>query len=80
MKNKAPGKPRARKPIGKSLSRREKQVLEHLSNGHSTEDMARKMKLSALTVETYRKSILRKLNAPNAVGAVAMALRSGLIE
>ena len=63
-----------------NLRQSEKQVLVHMSEGLSTVQIAHAVKLSALTIETHRKSIMRKLKAPNAVGAVAMAIRLKLID
>ncbi len=63
-----------------NLTKREKQVLVHMSEGLSTVQIAKAVKLSALTIETHRKSIMRKLKAPNAVGAVALAIRLKLID
>ncbi len=67
-------------PLSGNLTKREKQVLVHMSEGLSTVQIASVIKLSALTIETHRKSIMRKLKAPNAVGAVAMAIRLKLID
>ncbi|MFN8285463.1 MAG: LuxR C-terminal-related transcriptional regulator [Chitinophagales bacterium] len=62
------------------LTQREKEVLTHMAQGLSTIQIAELIKLSALTIETHRKSIIRKLRAANAVGAVALALRMKLIK
>jgi DNA-binding CsgD family transcriptional regulator len=49
----------------KKLSAREREVLRHLALGDSTAAIAEKLFLSALTVETHRKNIRRKLNVHN---------------
>ena len=47
------------------LTEREAEVLEHLAAGYTNKGVARKMGLSARTVEGYRAGILRKANAKN---------------
>jgi LuxR family transcriptional regulator, maltose regulon positive regulatory protein len=46
---------------GEALTGRELEVLQTLTEGLSTEDMARELKLSVNTVKTHLKSIYRKL-------------------
>lgn len=45
------------------LTRREKEILKLLSNGLNGPEIAEKLFLSPLTVETHRKNLLRKFNA-----------------
>lgn len=52
------------------LSLRERQVLEYMTQGLSTREIAEKMHLSIFTVKTYRSRLLRKLHARNAVDVV----------
>jgi len=47
------------------LTAREADVLEHLAAGLTNKEIARRMHLSARTVEGYRASILRKAGARN---------------
>ena len=47
------------------LTGREVDVLEHLAAGLTNKEIARKMQLSARTVEGYRANILRKAGARN---------------
>jgi two-component system, LuxR family, response regulator FixJ len=47
------------------LTERERDVLEHLAAGLTNKEVARRMQLSARTVEGYRASILRKAGARN---------------
>lgn len=57
------------------LSRREREILGLLSEGHSTEEVAEKLSLSAHTVRTHVKNAMRKLEATTRAHAVAIALR-----
>jgi two-component system, NarL family, nitrate/nitrite response regulator NarL len=45
------------------LTRREKEILQMLSNGMNGPQIAEKLFLSPLTVETHRKNLFRKFNA-----------------
>jgi two-component system, NarL family, response regulator DevR len=62
------------------LSRREKEVLQHLAEGMTTEDVATQLFLSPATVRSYTESAIRKLETRNRTHAVAQALRLELIE
>jgi DNA-binding NarL/FixJ family response regulator len=57
------------------LSRREREILGLLSDGHSTDEVAEGLSLSAHTVRTHVKNAMRKLDASTRAHAVAIALR-----
>jgi DNA-binding NarL/FixJ family response regulator len=63
-----------------TLSQRETQILESLSNGLSSKHIADALIISKDTVETHRKNILKKLQADNMVQAVAMAIRGKILK
>ncbi len=66
--------------IGKyNLTKRELQVLTEVARELSSAEIADKLCLSEYTVETYRKSIIRKLNAKNTASLVNFAHRWNLI-
>jgi DNA-binding CsgD family transcriptional regulator len=62
------------------LTRRERQVVELMSRGHSYQQTADALGLSIETVKSHLKSARRGLAARNTVHAVAEALRKGLIR
>ncbi|PWA10406.1 hypothetical protein DCC39_11275 [Pueribacillus theae] len=62
------------------LSKREIEVLEMLSHGWSTKEMAMIMNLSEFTARDYISSAMRKLGVKHRAQAVAEALRMGLIS
>jgi DNA-binding NarL/FixJ family response regulator len=62
------------------IGRREKEVLLLISDGLTNGDIAQKLSLSVNTVDTYRKSLLLKLNAKNSVELVKLALMNKLIS
>lgn len=63
-----------------SLSPREKEVLQSLSQGKTNKEIATVLAITENTVKSHLKNILEKLHLENRVQAVAYALRKGLIE
>ena len=53
------------------LSKREKEVLNYLSEGFSTPEIAERMFLSTNTIQTYRKRLMEKLEARNVAELVS---------
>jgi DNA-binding NarL/FixJ family response regulator len=60
------------------LSRRERQVLQLIAEGHSTSEIAGRLSLSANTVETYRARMMEKLDLRDLAGLVRFAIREGV--
>jgi DNA-binding CsgD family transcriptional regulator/PAS domain-containing protein len=60
------------------LSKREKEVLKHLANGHCAKKIASLLHISESTVITHRKSLLKKLNMHNTASLVCFAVENGL--
>lgn len=71
---------RSRSYIVPALTRRELEVLEVLAAGLSTEDGAKALHVSPLTIRSHVKSILGKLGVHSKLEAVTYALRLGLIK
>lgn len=61
-----------------SLSNREAEVLEHISNGLSTNDIAQQLNISNNTVEFHRHNLMKKLSANNMAQLVKKAILLGL--
>lgn len=57
----------------KPLTAQEKRVLELVSEGHSSLEIAQHLGLSAHTVESHRKSLLIKMSARNSADLVRKA-------
>lgn len=64
----------------RTLSSRQREILQMLANGMKTDDVAQNLGLSTETVRTHTKRILAKLEASTRTQAVAIGLRHGLIE
>lgn len=60
------------------LSSREKEVISLVCQEFTTAEIAEKLFLSPLTVETHRKNILRKTNSKTIVGLIKFAIDNKL--
>jgi two-component system response regulator DesR len=63
-----------------AITKRQRETLQLLADGHSTEEGARRRHLSAETVRTHTKATLQRLGARDRAHAVAIGFRSGFIE
>ena len=61
-----------------SLSPREMEVFSYLVNGLRAKDIAELLEISPKTVDTYRASLMRKLNVHDLVGLVKFAIERNL--
>jgi len=61
-----------------ALSPRERQVLQLLSEGKNTRQIANSLQLSVKTIETYRKQIMDKLKIHSVAELTKYAIREGL--
>jgi len=68
---------RAEDPLA-SLSPREMEVFSYLVNGLRAKDIAELLEISPKTVDTYRASLMRKLNVHDLVGLVKFAIERNL--
>lgn len=62
------------------LSAREGEVLRLLADGLSAPEVAAALHLSVATVRTHLRTLFEKLDVSTQAGAVAAAMRSGLLE
>jgi len=62
------------------FTNREKEVIQNLCLGLSTQEIAEKLFLSTKTVENYRVKLLNKTNCKNSVGLVVYAIKNGIVE
>ncbi len=62
------------------LSSRERQVLQLISEGKSTKDVATLLGISVKTAESHRARLMRKLDIHETASLVRYAIRRGLIE
>lgn len=71
---------RAAPAAGRTLTRRERQVLALVAAGNTGVDIAALLFLSPATVQTHVTNALVKLNARNRAHGIALAIRSGEID
>ncbi|HEY7229375.1 MAG TPA: response regulator FixJ [Pseudolabrys sp.] len=64
----------------KSLSNREREVLEGLVAGHPNKTIAYDLGISPRTVEIYRANVMEKMQAESLSDLVRMALVGGLLD
>ncbi|NTW33560.1 MAG: response regulator transcription factor [Bacteroidetes bacterium] len=61
------------------LTQRELEILKLIYQEYSNNDIAAKLEISHLTVETHRKHIFRKTNSKTIVGLIKFAIENNLI-
>jgi DNA-binding NarL/FixJ family response regulator len=62
------------------LSRRQQEVLQLVTEGYSTKQIALKLGISPKTVETYRAQLAERLDIHDVAGLVRYALRMGIVS
>lgn len=62
-----------------NLTRREKEILKLIAEGLITSQMAEKLYISPLTVETHRRNLIQKFEVNNAAALISVAKDYGLI-
>jgi DNA-binding NarL/FixJ family response regulator len=60
------------------LTPREREVLQLMSEGQSTKEIAFRLKLSTKTIETHRRQIMQKLDVYSVAELTKCAIREGL--
>ena len=61
------------------ITRREKEVLELITEGMTNNEIARQLFISSTTVDTHRKNLLSKLRAKNTASLVRIATQLKLV-
>jgi two-component system invasion response regulator UvrY len=62
-----------------SLTPREIEVLKLITDEYSSPEIANKLNISQSTVDTYRKSLLKKTNVKNSIGLAMYAVKNNII-
>jgi two-component system, NarL family, nitrate/nitrite response regulator NarL len=63
-----------------ALTRREKEILQLLSKGLTSQEIASKLFLSTFTVDTHRKNMLQKFNVHNTQALINVAQELKIME
>jgi two-component system response regulator NreC len=70
--------PKKKSSVFSTLSTREREVLQLLAEGKSTREVAAKLNVSAKTVESFRRLIMKKLDIHTVAELTKYAVRTGL--
>lgn len=62
-----------------AITKREKEILVHIAEGLTNNQIAEKLFISPLTVDSHRKNLLTKLNVNNTASLIRLAMEHGLI-
>jgi DNA-binding NarL/FixJ family response regulator len=62
------------------LTEREREILQLVSEGHSTKEIAAKLGISAKTVDNHRTNLMRKLNIHDVASLTRHALEQGITD
>jgi DNA-binding NarL/FixJ family response regulator len=62
------------------ISDREKEILQLIAGGNTSQQIAKKLDISKRTVETHRTNIMRKLGLSSQLDILRFAIRHGLIS
>ena len=65
---------------GIKLTRREKEILGLICQGHSNAQISDSLHISSRTVERHRAELLSKTQSPNSIALVVYAIKSGLVK
>jgi len=64
--------------VAQTLTSREREVLQLISEGHSARDIAQGLHLSIKTIETHRRQMMEKLGIHSVADLTKFAIREGL--
>jgi DNA-binding NarL/FixJ family response regulator len=73
-------RPALKETVGERLTAREREIVQLLSEGRSSKDVASFLGLSVKTAETHRANIMRKLGIHSVSELVRYAVRNQIIE
>ncbi len=66
-------------PANKRLTARELEIIELISRGLTSLEIAKQLHLNVKTIESHRRNIFRKTNVKNSIELIRIALERGLI-
>jgi len=61
------------------ISRRENEILQLLSNGYNSREIADKLFISEFTVQTHRRNMLKKMGFRNFYQMLCWAIKQGVV-
>ena len=64
----------------KDFTAREMEVLEHICQGYTTEEIGEKLNISPKTVKTHKSSLLEKTDCKNMPSLILFALKNKIVN
>jgi DNA-binding NarL/FixJ family response regulator len=65
-------------PVFENLTAREREVLQLVSEGRSSKEIAARLKITVSTVDSHRHHVMKKLGVTSVAELVKIAIRAGL--
>ena len=62
------------------LSPREREILQLVAEGKTSQEIAGRLSISPKTVDTYRSRLMRKIEVEDMAGLVKFAIQHGVIS
>ena len=62
------------------LTGRQREILQLIAEGHSSRDIAERLRISVKTVETHRAQLMQRLAIHDVAGLTRYAIRTGLVS
>jgi len=66
-------------PLG-VLSMREREILQLVAEGKTSQEIAERLSISPKTVDTYRSRLMHKIGVDDVAGLVRFAIQNGVIS
>ena len=63
-----------------SLSPREREILQLVAEGNTSQEIAKRLSISPKTVDTYRSRLMQKIQVKDTAGLVKFAIQHGVIS
>ena len=71
---------RVKHSVSIGLTRREREVIQMIAEGHSSKEIANCLEIKAKTVENHRQNLMDKLHVHSIAGLTRYALKEGLLK
>ncbi|MBN1104198.1 MAG: response regulator transcription factor [Deltaproteobacteria bacterium] len=69
---------RSREPLNKTMTLREREILQLIAEGMTTTEIARHLNLSVKTVESHRRQLMEKAGVHSVAALTKFAIKEGL--
>lgn len=70
----------SQQPPLERLTSRQREILQLIAEGYTTQEISQKLNIGVKTVETHRTQLMDRLNIHDVAGLVRFAIRNGLIS